>query len=508
MRNFGKLVFQRVVMVSVGILLQIIAMLLFMDWLAEYQRWFQLLMTALRVFFVVYLVSSRTNPAYKIAWLILILAFPVAGVSIFLFLGGNRLSRREKRRMSGLGIMVESNLQQDDAVRQRLEETSGSAARQSRYLAEKVLSPVFDGTRTEYFACGEDCFPRMLEELQKAEKYIFLEYFIVEEGKMWGEILEILTQKAREGVDVRLIYDDFGCISRLPMRYARQLKDLGITAKAFNPFIPVVSGRLNNRDHRKLMIVDGKVGFTGGINLADEYINIGSRFGYWKDSALLVEGPAVWAMTVQFLSMWHAITGTEEFLQKYRPASQLIEAAGFVQPFGDSPMDNEEVGETVLLNLIGGAEKSIHIMTPYLVLDDKMTTALCNAAKMGLDVRIITPGIPDKWYVYAVTRANYLALTAAGVRIFEFTPGFLHAKVFCADGKTAVVGTVNLDFRSLYLHFENGVWLHEADCLDAISEDFKKTFPLCREVTWREAKSVPFYVRAFRSVLHLLAPLM
>ena len=508
MRNFLKLVFRRVVLVSVGILLQVAAMVAFMGWLTEYQQWFQLLMTALRVFFVVYLVSSRTNPAYKIAWLILILAFPVAGVSIYLFLGGNRLSRREKRRMSGLSLMVEANLQPDEGVQRRLAAASQAAARQSRYLEEKVLSPVFDSTATEYFACGEDCYPRMLEELRKAERYIFLEYFIVEEGKMWGEILEILTEKARQGVDVRLIYDDFGCITRLPMHYARQLRDLGIMARAFNPFLPVVSGRLNNRDHRKLMIIDGKVGFTGGINLADEYINIGSRFGYWKDSGLLLSGAAVWAMTVQFLSMWNAISGTDENLDGYKPCLPPVEAAGFVQPFGDSPLDSEEVGETVLLNLIGGAEKSVYIMTPYLVLDDKMTTALCNAAKMGLDVRIVTPGIPDKWYVYAVTRANYLALTAAGVRIFEFTPGFLHAKVFCVDGKTAVVGTVNLDFRSLYLHFENGVWLHEADCLEHICEDFEKTFSLCREVTWRDAKCVPFYVRIFRSVLHLLAPLM
>ena len=508
MRNLGKLLFQRLVVVSLGILLQVGVMLLLTVRMADWQSWFNLLMLGLRAFFVVYLVSSRTNPAYKIAWLILILAFPVAGVTIYLFLGGNRLSRWEKRKMSGLAIMAEGKLKEEPRVRQALETQCPRAARQSRYLTEKALSPAFDGTKTEYFPCGEKCLPRMLEELKKAEKYIFLEYFIVQEGEMWGSILEILTEKARQGVDVRLIYDDFGCITKLPARYHRQLKDLGITARAFNPFIPVVSGRLNNRDHRKLMIIDGKVGFTGGLNLADEYINQGSRFGYWKDSGLMLEGPGVWGMTVQFLSMWNYITSKEDDCQDYFPGQLSAQGGGFVQPFADLPLDSEEVGETVLLNLIGGAEESVYIMTPYLVLDDKMTTALCNAAKMGLDVRIVTPGIPDKWYVYAVTRANYMALTAAGVKIYEFTPGFLHAKVFCADGKTAVVGTVNLDFRSLYLHFENAVWMFDTDCVGDIVRDFEETFPKCREITHREAKSVPLHVRIWRGILQLLAPLM
>ena len=504
MRNLGKLLFQRVVMVSLSILLQLTAVVLFMDWLAEYQRWFQVLMAALRLGFVVYLVSSRTNPAYKVAWLIPILLFPVAGVSLYLFMGGNRLGRREKRKLEKMTFSMESALAQEP-VETTMEDT---ALRQSGYLRKYAASPVFTGTKTEYFPCGEACLPRMLEELKKAETYIFLEYFIVEEGQMWGQILDVLSQKAKQGVDVRLIYDDFGCITRLPARYVRQLKDVGISARAFNPFVPVVSGRLGNRDHRKLMIIDGRVGFTGGINLADEYINVGSRFGYWKDAGLLLEGPAVWAMTVQFLSMWNMASRQDGDMEAYRPVYMSGQDGGFVQPFADMPLDTEAVGETVLLNLITGAKKSVYIMTPYLILDDKMTTALCNAAKQGVDVRIITPGIPDKWYVYAVTRANYPALTEAGVKIYEFTPGFLHAKVFCADGETAVVGTVNMDFRSLYLHFENAVWMHKADCLESIMADFEKTFPQCREITLRQVKSTPFHVRLFRSILHLLAPLM
>jgi len=508
MRNLGKLLFQRVVLVSLGILLQILAMLAFMSWLADYRPWFSVLMLLLRVFFTVYLVSKPMDPSYKIAWLIPILALPVAGVSIYLFMGGNRLSLREKKKLSSLALVTEQNLRQNPSTQRKLEETDPSAARQSRYLTAHALSPVYEDTQAVYFHCGEECFYSMLEELRKAERYIFLEYFIVQQGKMWDEIFTVLKEKAREGVDVRLIYDDFGCITRLPAKFPGYLRDFGISCRVFNPFIPVVSGRLNNRDHRKLMIIDGTVGFTGGINLADEYINHTSPFGYWKDAGLMLKGKAVWSMTVEFLSMWNAISHNSDDCEEYLPHPVPTQGKGFVQPFSDSPLDTESVGQTVLLNLITSAERSISIMTPYLVLDDRVTTALCNAAKSGVQVQIITPGIPDKWYVYAMTRSNYTALTAAGVKIYEFTPGFLHSKVFLADGATAVVGTVNLDYRSLYLHFENGVWMHEADCIRAIQADFEKTLPQCREITRAMVQKTPLFKRIFRSVLNLFAPLM
>ena len=508
MRNLGKLAFRRLVLVSLGLLLQVGMMLLFFVWLADLRPWFQAFMLALRAVFVVHLVSARIDPSYKIAWLILILALPVAGVSIYLFLGGNRLSRREKRKMVSMGLMMEQNLQEDPSVRAALADQSPAAEKQSRYLYSRAMVPLYRDTWTEYYPCGEDCFPRMLEELRKAKHYIFLEYFIIGEGKMWGEILQVLKEKAAQGVDVRLIYDDFGCIRHLPSGYPRLLQEFGISAKVFNPFVPVLSGRLNNRDHRKLMVIDGKAGFTGGINLSDEYINHKKRFGYWKDAGLFLRGGAVWSMTVQFLSMWNYISGTDADCRQYLPDVLPTVGAGFVQPFSDSPLERERVGQTVLLNLITRAEKSVYIMTPYLVLNESVTTALCNAAKSGVDVRIVTPGIPDKPYVYAMTRANYAALTAAGVRIYEYLPGFLHSKVFLVDGKTCVVGTVNLDYRSLYLHFENGVWLHGTEAVAAVAEDFESTFPQCREVTHTMAKNVPGYHRICRSVLHLFAPLM
>lgn len=508
MRSLGKLLFQRVVLVSLGILLQLLAMVIFLEEFATLRPWFQGIMLVLRVGFVLYLAAARMDASYKVAWLIIILIFPVAGVSIYLFMGGNRLSRREKRKLGVLSHSMQSALRQDFAVKNALLNASATAAKESGYLQKNAFSPVYTDTETEYFACGEDFFPRMFEELNKAEQFIFLEYFIVEDGYLWGKILQILKEKAAAGVDVRLIYDDFGCITRLPARYPRYLKDFGISARVFNPFLPIVSGRLNNRDHRKILVIDGKVGFTGGMNLADEYMNRGSKFGYWKDAGLLLRGDAVHSMTVQFLSMWDFISETQEDMDHYRPVPQNVRGSGFVEPFTDSPLDNESVGQTALLNLIAGAKRTLYIMTPYLVLDDCLTTALCNAAKSGVDVRIITPGVPDKWYVYSVTRFSYRALTEAGVKIYEFSPGFLHSKVFLADGETAVVGTVNLDYRSLYLHFENAVWMYKSDCLTAIRADFETTFPLCRKVEREAVRKTPFLVRLFRAILNLFAPMM
>ena len=316
-------------------------------------------------------------------------------------------------------------------------------------------------------------------------------------------------EKAAAGVDVRVVYDDFGCITRLPMRYAKKLREMGIRAHAFNPYVPILSARLNNRDHRKLMIIDGKAAFTGGVNLADEYINELERFGRWKDCGILVRGKAVWSMTVMFLSLWGYVDRCEEDVSRFRVAcAEKQGGTGFLQPFADSPLDNEDVGATMLQSVISSAQERMWIMTPYLILDDKMTTALCVAAKTGVDVRIITPAIPDKWYVHAVTRANYEELTRAGVRIYEYTPGFIHSKVYLADSVQAVVGTVNLDFRSLYLHFEDAVYLCDTAANAQIEEDFVQTFPQCRAITYEQCRHVHLYQRILRALLRMFAPLM
>lgn len=355
-------------------------------------------------------------------------------------------------------------------------------------------------------------FPAFLEELKKAERYIFLEYFIIAEGKMWNAVTDILRQKAGEGVDVRVIYDDMGCIMLLPQNYARKLNAMGIRCQVFNRFIPVLSARLNNRDHRKIGIIDGKVAFTGGVNFADEYINEYERFGHWKDNAVMLRGDAAWSMTVMFLTMWDYLDTHGESVQSYahyRPQEPVKDenASGWVQPYTDTPLDSEAVGETIYLNMIHRAERYIWITTPYLIIDELLENALCTAAKCGIDVRIITPGIGDKFMVYEATKSYYRHLIQSGVKIYEYTPGFIHAKTFLCDDRYATVGTVNLDFRSLYLHFECGVWMYQSDVIADIKEDYQRTLEKCRLV--REEDCHNNFLRGlFRAILALLAPMM
>ena len=509
MRNLPKLLFQRVVVVSLAILLQILFVLAGMLWLRDYWRWVSIAIEVISWIAVLLIMTGRSNPSYKMAWIILILAFPVAGITIYLLFGGNKISNRESRRMNRVEVMVAQHLRQDKNVLQKLAAKDTQAWNHARYLLSSSRYPVYDDSEAIYFPSGERCYARMLEELEKAEHYIFLEFFIINGGKMWDSILEILQRKAAQGVDVRVMYDDFGCITYLPMRYYNKLRDMGIQAHVFNPFIPVLSGRLNNRDHRKLMIIDGKVGFTGGVNLSDEYINEKERFGKWKDCGILVRGEAVWSMVMMFLSIWDYVAGLEEDVDAFRPDYQAAElGGGFLQPFADSPLDYEDVGATIFQNLIQSACRRLWIMTPYLILDDKMISALCVAAKTGVDVRIITPGIPDKWYVHAVTRANYEVLTEAGVRIFEFKPGFIHSKVCLSDDRYAVVGTVNMDFRSLYLHFEDAVYLYDSPAVQQVADDFEKTFPVCREMTYARCRHVHLYQRIIRMLLRVFSPLL
>ena len=322
-------------------------------------------------------------------------------------------------------------------------------------------------------------------------------------------MLEILEEKAAQGVEVRLIYDDMGCMFTLPRDYNEQMAARGIQCRVFNRFVPVMSLRFNNRDHRKFLIIDGKVGFTGGINLADEYINRRERFGHWKDSAILLEGDAVWSMTVMFLTMWDHCCGWEEEFHHFRPEPAPARPwTGYVQPYTDTPLDREAVGQAVYLNMIGKARKYIYITTPYLVIDVATNTALCNAAKSGVDVRIITPHIPDKRYVFEVTRAHYPPLLEAGVRIYEYTPGFIHAKNFVVDDRFATVGTVNLDYRSLFLHFEDGVWLCEAPCIQDIRRDFEETLRVCQRISLRQRKYFNPIIQLYRNILRIFAPLM
>jgi cardiolipin synthase len=469
---------------------------------------FTILSIAASIAAVAWILSDASKPAYKLAWIIPILVVPVFGGLFYLFLGRVRIGKRLKKYLQGSAPPISTQRAEVPVLEQTLARRSPSAARQSRYLAAFAGSPLYSGTKTTYFTSGEAALEEMLVRLKAARKAIFLEFFIIEEGSMWGSILAVLEEKARQGLDVRVMYDDFGCLERLGKGYPEVLKARGINCLVFNPLNPIFSSDLNHRDHRKILVIDNEVGFTGGINLADEYINLKPRFGHWKDNALMLEGPGVASLSAMFLRLWHGVKKEPPPGDFLAEAPAFPEAQGYVQPFEDSPLDNEPVGEHVYLNIMGCAQKYIFITTPYLILDNEMTTAICLAAKGGVDVRIITPRVPDKWYVHMVSRSNYPALLRAGARIFEYEPGFIHAKSLVSDDAHGVVGTINLDFRSLYLHFECGVWMYGSEAISSMKNDFLKTQEGSVEIKQIDLDSEGRGKKALASVLRLFSPLM
>ena len=509
MKKILRFITQRVVITALLIVLQALLLFGFIWKLDNYFVYFYAGSVLLSLLITLGIINSKSNPAYKIAWLIPILLFPVFGGLVYLLFGSDRTGRYLRKKLQGIGAEMD-NVIGEAHRRSGAEQLPPDAANQSRYISHCAYCPPYQNTTTEYLPLGEVKFERMVEELKKAKHYIFLEYFIIQEGKMWNTILDILRQKAAEGVDVRVIYDDMGCIMILPTGYDRTLEQMGIKCRIFNPFVPILSSRFNTRDHRKICVIDGNVGFTGGINLADEYINAYEKHGHWKDTSILLKGEAVFNLTVMFLSMWDYLDGTtgKTDYSRYYPTVWDENAKGYVQPFADNPLDDEAVGETVYLNLINKAKRYVYITTPYLILSSEMLTALTSAAKCGVDVRIITPHIPDKWYVHAVSRSHYQPLIEAGVKIYEYTPGFIHAKTFVVDDDYAVVGTINLDYRSLYLHFECAVWMYQTPSVAQVRDDFFKTQQISQEITLEECRSLSFPRRLGRSVLRVFAPLM
>ena len=509
--KIGKVLFHRLGIVGVLIVAQIVlyaaGLVVLRD--SPYYKTVEWLFITLSVLAAMWIVGDKTNPGYKIGWIIIVLGLMPFGSLVYLLLGGNHLSAFNQKRLRAMERKIQKNLSAECGRSAVLGELLGEdAACMARYLEQTVSCPVYGNTHTKYYPLGDVCYDDILSALRGAERYIFIEYFIIEEGKLWNSILDILKEKARQGVEVRVIYDDVGSISTLPSDYPTRLEALGIHCQVFGRLMPVVSLRQNNRDHRKYMIVDGRVAFTGGINMADEYINVKPRFGHWKDSAIRLEGDAVWSMTVSFLSMWDFTHSSEEHFTPFRPDPAPGGAAGYVQPYHDCPWDREPVGQSVYLNLIYRAKDYIYITTPYLVIDYSLTMALTTAAKSGVDVHIITPHIPDKKSVFELTRSHYEGLLEAGVKVFEYEPGFIHSKNFVVDGRFATVGTVNLDYRSMFLHFENGVLLHDTPSVAHIQADFLDTQSKSLPITLKDCRSISLPHRLLRDLLQLFAPLL
>lgn len=468
----------------------------------------------LSVIILIYIINIKQNSSFKLMWIILIVATPVIGVPFYIFTrlqpGTKHIAKRLEEEFQEQKTLLLPNRGTVD----RLRADSGNEYGIFKYLYEDGRFPVYDRCGLEYFPLGEDKFDELVRQLRSAKEFIFMEYFIIAKGEMWEQVLNILREKAGEGVEVRLLYDGTNMMLRLPRGYHRKIRSYGIKCRIFSPMRPFLTTHQNNRDHRKIAVIDGHTAFTGGINLADEYINRKMRFGHWKDTAIMVRGRAVDSFTLMFLQMWNINSTKPEEYHQYMYKGMGVEEdssvtyGGYIVPYGDSPLDNEEVGKRVYMDILNRANQYVHIMTPYLILDEELTNALIFAAQRGIDVKIIMPHIPDKKYAYYLARTHYEELIRGGVRIYEYIPGFVHAKVFTSDDEKAVVGTINLDFRSLYLHFECATYIWDNPVVAVIEEDFMGTLGKCRRITLKDCKEFSLKGKICGKALRLIAPLM
>lgn len=511
-KKLKKIAFSRVFPVGLLILIQFVMIFVAAIEFTKYFVVYYTLSYILGIVFVLKIISEKQTMAYKLAWTVVVLMFPPFGAAVYTIFRGNKISVGVRKLMSSMTGTTLSSVDKKDDVLAELDAADRIAEKQSEYIRNTTLCPPYKNCAVEYFPSGEVLIEPLLEELEKAEKYIFLEYFIIAKGEMWDRIHEILRRKVANGVDVRIIYDDVGSILTLDKKFNKSLEAEGIRCRVFNRFSAVLTAIQNNRNHRKICVIDGKTAFTGGINIADEYINLYEKHGYWKDNAVMVKGEAAWSFTVMFLSMWDYLEGisrtenTDYFA--YRPTDDSYgryAANGYIQPYTDNPLDDEPVGENVYLGILASAHDYVWITTPYLIIDEQMEQALCKAVKSGVDVRIVTPGIPDKKFVNETTKSYCPNLIRSGVKIYEYDPGFIHAKTFLCDDKIATVGSVNLDYRSLYLHFECGVWMYGCGCIKDIKNDFTEIFEASHEVG---EEKCGFIRGVWRAVLDFLAPLL
>ncbi|MFQ6866637.1 cardiolipin synthase [Blautia sp.] len=503
-----RMIFSRSGLILVLLVVQVLFLFSIFHWFEEFLPHIYGGVVIFTVFMVLYLLNSSMDPTAKITWLVVVMLLPVFGALLFLYTQKNIGHRALRDHYAQLNKETEKSLTQNPETEKALRQSDPGAAALARYVGRSGCYPVYDHTSVTYFPLGEDKFKEMLIQLEKAEKFIFLEYFIVNEGEMWGKILEILVQKAKEGVDVRMLYDGTCELSTLPHDYPKRLQKLGIKCKMFAPIKPFVSTHYNYRDHRKILVIDGKVAFNGGINLADEYINTYEKYGHWKDTAVMVEGEAARSFTRMFLHMWFLDEKEKDFDRFLNVPVTPQTAKGFVMPYGDCPLDKDKVGEQVYMDMLNRAQNYIYIMTPYLILDGELENTLKYAAERGVDVQIILPGIPDKYIPFALALTHYKSLLESGVKIYEYTPGFVHAKVFVCDDREAVVGTINLDYRSLYHHFECATYMWGTDCIPQILNDFILTQEKCREMTVDMLSSEPLKRRVLGFIAKAAAPLL
>ena len=508
-RGFLGVVFAKTTILLFIIILQITAFTLFLIYLRNYVSVLTIAVALFTLAMILYLVSASTSSEAKLSWIAIVIILPIIGAVIYIWAHTDPGCRIEKNRAKTVDQNTEKFRKNDVAEAERIESPENGYGGTISDLRQMAGYSAYENTKLEYCPSGESFFESLIEELEKAEKFIFMEFFIIQEGYMWGRVLDVLARKAAQGVEVRVMYDGSCIIFRLPYEYPKEVEKLGIKCKMFSRLRPFLSTSYNNRDHRKIVVIDGNVAFTGGSNLADEYINLKHPFGKWKDASIKLRGEAVNALTLMFLKMWDLEEKGNDFdYDKYLCAEKIDGVKGCVVPYGDVPVYSERIGEYVYIDIINRAKKYVYIMSPYLILDSKMAAALTLAAKKGTDVRIIIPHIPDKKYAFVLAKSHYAQLTAVGVKIYEYTPGFIHSKVFLSDDEVGVVGTINLDYRSLYLHYECAVYMRQTPILSDIEKDFEETLKESMLVTEETIKNEKFGTRIAGKLLKIIAPLM
>ena len=510
-RYAAKIIFSRTLIVFLMVILQALVLVGSFTWLGTYMHFIWEGMSLLGAFLIIYIINRDEPAEFKLSWIIPICIFPVLGAMIYVFvicnIGGIGLKAKLYIRLKETEGLLSTSQETKDAMEKCSEQFQSFAY----YMENTGGYPAYHNSSVVYYPMGEDKFEDLLIELKKAKRFIFLEYFIVERGVMWNSVLEVLKEKVKEGVEVRVMYDGMCSILLLPYKYPKELKKYGIKAKMFAPIMPFLSTNQNNRDHRKIVVIDGKVAFTGGINLADEYINVKKVYGHWKDVAIKVTGDAVRSFTVMFLQMWNVSekgNGDYESYLKDIEYDEPLYHDGFVIPYGEAPTRLNEVAKNVYENIFDRATKYVHVMSPYFIVDREFLDSMRFSAERGVEVAMILPHIPDKKLVYYIARTFYPALLKAGIRVYEYTPGFVHAKAFVADDKSAVVGTINLDYRSFYHHFECGAYLYKNQAVAKVEEDFQNTLLKCQEVTMDYYRKIPVTQKLLGRIFKLFAPLM
>lgn len=496
-------------LVAILVMIQISVLIWLSIWLRSFTVYFYVILEVLSLLVVITLVNDNRSSSYKIAWTCIVLLFPISGHIMFALWGKSTANKKLTQNIKAKIERGRTFFEYDEDILQEIREDYKDIERVSNYMVSEGF-PIFKNNDITYYPMGEDTFDAMFDDIRNAKKFILIEFFIVAEGGLWDELHSILLKKIEEGVEVKFLYDDFGAMIRTPKNFKKMLESEGIQVRVFNPIHKYTDKLyMNYRSHQKIVVIDGNIGYTGGMNIADEYANLIERFGVWKDTAVRVYGEAVWGLTVTFLQMWE-VASTGDYLDYtvYKPNIEFKKNQTFACVISDGPVNNPSNPiENIYKQIIHSANDYLYITTPYLVIEEDMQLALIMAARSGVDVRIITPFIPDKKHVKILTNYNYGVLLENGIKIYEYTPGFIHAKNIINEN-CGIVGTINMDYRSFYLHYECGVFMSEEMIIKEIKDDFNKTLKQCKEVTYEEWKSRPLALKIYQKVLNVFSTQM